>query len=277
MCPMVAKTSTAVRLDAYVCPICKAALEPADAALECCQCSQIFPVIDGLPDFVRQDLSKSDEPILRKVSKMDRLARFYESRFWYPLVLNLVGGLGSTTLGELIGEISAMVKDVEGRILDVACGPGTYGRRVASGARVVFGIDVSMNMLRQGVVYTEREGIDQMHFARARVESLPFADRFFDAALCCGSLHLFPDPVQALSETARTMKPNAPLAAMTFTPGGRGIVRFRRLRERLQRTQGVRVFDIAEMEGYLTAAGFDGFQPVAYGSTLVFRARRRAT
>ena len=273
---MVAKTSTSARLDAYVCPICKAALEPAGAGLECCQCSQAFPVIDGLPDFVRQDLSKSDEPILRKVGKMDRLARFYESRFWYPVVLNLVGGLGSTTLGELIGEISSMVKDVHGRILDVACGPGTYGRRVASGARVVFGIDVSMNMLRQGVVYTEREGVDQMHFARARVESLPFADQFFDAALCCGSLHLFPDTVQALSEIARAMKPGAPLAAMTFTPGGRGIVRFQRLRERLERSRGVRVFGISEMEQYLATAGFDDFQPTTYGSILVFRARRRA-
>jgi hypothetical protein len=72
------------------------------------------------------------------------------------------------------------------------------------------------------------------------------------------------------------MKPRATLAAMTFTPGGRGIVRFRRLRERLERTQGVRVFGLPDMQGYLTAAGFDSFQPLTYGSILVFRARRGA-
>lgn len=42
---------------------------------------------------------------------------------------------------------------------------GTYGRRVASESREVFGIDVSMGMLRQGVAYVSEEAIPNMHFA----------------------------------------------------------------------------------------------------------------
>lgn len=207
---------------------------------------------------------------------MDRLARFYESRLWYHGVLNLIGGFGSTTLGELVAEISAMVKDVRGRILDAACGPGTYGRRVAGETAEVFGIDISRNMLREGVSLARRDRIQRMHFARARVESLPFADEYFDAALCCGSLHLFPDTAVALGEIGRTMKPGAVLAAITFTPGGRGLLRFRRLREQLQRRQGLRAFAISDMQAHLAAAGFDDFHPTTYGSILVFRANKRA-
>ncbi len=55
-----------------------------------------------------------------------------------------------------------------------------------------------------------------MHFARARVEALPFQDRLFDATLCCGSLHLFADTVTALRQMARVMKPEAILSV--FTP-----------------------------------------------------------
>jgi len=272
---MSTKTATNRAIDSFVCPTCKQPLQRLGDALACPGCSRTYPIESGIPDFVLEDLSKSERLMLRTVNKL-RFARIYETRLWYPLVLNVFGGLRSTSLGQLVSEISAMVETVEGRLLDVACGPGTYGRRVASASREVFGIDISMSMLRQGVVYTAREGIDTMYFSRARVESLPFRDEFFDAALCCGSLHGFGDTVAALREIGRTMKPGATLAAMTFTPGGRGILRFRRLRERLRRNQGLYVFGVSEMEGYLHAVGFDNFRPKTFGSILVFCARKCA-
>jgi ubiquinone/menaquinone biosynthesis C-methylase UbiE/uncharacterized protein YbaR (Trm112 family) len=273
---MVDKTATACELAAYVCPACKDALEQNPQGLLCRRCAQTYAIVDGLPDFVREDLARNRDPMWRNIGAMDRFARFYESGFWYQGVLNLMGGFKSTTLERLIAEISAMVAGVQGRILDVACGPGTYGRRVASASKEVFGIDISLNMLRQGVIYTRRDHIESMHFARARVESLPFADRFFDAALCCGSLHLFPDTVVALREIARTLKPGARLAAMTFTPGRRGLLRYQTIRERLRRKYGTHVFDVEEMHRYLTAAGFDNYRPQALGSVLIFSATRSA-
>jgi ubiquinone/menaquinone biosynthesis C-methylase UbiE len=93
-----------------------------------------------------------------------------------------------------------------GVILDVACGPGTYGRRVASKSRTIYGIDASMSMLRRGVRYVERDHIPNVHFARAKVEALPFQGGLFDAAICAGSLNHFSDTVFALREIGRTMK-----------------------------------------------------------------------
>jgi ubiquinone/menaquinone biosynthesis C-methylase UbiE len=133
-----------------------------------------------------------------------------------------------------------------------------------------------MGMLRQGAVYTAKEGISDVHFARARVEALPFEDGVFDATLCCGSLHLFADTVIALREMARVMKPGAILAVFTFTAGRGGVLKFRRVRERYLRDHGMHVFELPEMERCLTASGFKDFQPEVSGSILTFSARKQS-
>jgi ubiquinone/menaquinone biosynthesis C-methylase UbiE len=161
-------------------------------------------------------------------------------------------------------------------VLDVACGPGTFGRHAASASRPVFGIDVSRGMLRQGAAYTAREGVTNMHFARARVEALPFESGFFDAVICCGSLHLFGDTTVALREIARVMKPGAILSVFTFTAGHGGILKCRRVREWI-RKHGMHVFELAEMKQYLADSGFEGFRPEVAGSVLEFSALRRAS
>jgi ubiquinone/menaquinone biosynthesis C-methylase UbiE len=177
----------------------------------------------------------------------------------------------------LVSAVSQKVQLTKGLVLDIACGPGTFGRRIASPSREVFGIDVSMGMLRQGAVYTAREGIPNVRFAPARVEALPFEDGFFEAILCCGSPHLFADTTVALQEMARVMKPAAILVVFTFTAGDGGILKFRRVREWSRRDHGLHVFELPELEQYLTASGFKDFQPEVSGSILTFSARKQAT
>ncbi|MGO9614150.1 MAG: class I SAM-dependent methyltransferase [Dissulfurispiraceae bacterium] len=207
---------------------------------------------------------------------IDQMARIYETRLWYPLVLNLYGGFHSPSLAQLVSTVSQKVKSTQGRVLDIACGPGTFGRRIASPSKEVFGIDISRRMLRQGAAYTVKEGISNMHFARARVEALPFEDSLFDAALCCGSLHLFADTVIALREMARVMKPRAILSVFTFTSGHGGILKYRHMREWHIKNHGLHVFDLSEMERYLTTSGFKDFRPEVSGSILTFSARKQA-
>jgi SAM-dependent methyltransferase len=260
----------------YACPVCKRLLRHEEGLLECAACSRAYPIKDGIPDFILEKLSQNKDAVLRRMRFIDKMARIYETRLWYPIVLKTYGGIESPSLPQLIDTISRKVQSTKGRVLDVACGPGTYGRRVASPAKEVYGIDVSMGMLRQGVAYTAKEGIPNMHFARAKVEALPFQEALFDATLCCGSLHLFADTVTALREMARVMKPEAVLAVFTFTAGRGGILKYRRVREWYRRDQGLHVFELPEMEGYLTAAGFKDFQREVSGSIITFSARKRA-
>ena len=272
---MTVDTSASSELGIYACPVCKRLLRQEEGALRCPACSQTYPIREGIPDFIQEELSRSADPVLRRMRFIDRMARIYETRLWYPIVMNVYGGLSSPSLAQLVRTVSQRVQSVKGRVLDVACGPGTYGRRVASPSKEVFGIDVSMGMLRQGAAYTAKEGIANVHFARARVEALPFEDGLFDTTLCCGSLHLFADTVIALRELARVMKPGAILAVFTFTAGRGGILKFRRVREWTLR-HGMHVFDLPEMEQYLTASGFKDFQPEVSGSILTFSARKQA-
>jgi ubiquinone/menaquinone biosynthesis C-methylase UbiE len=206
----------------------------------------------------------------------DRIAGIYETRLWYPIVLSVYGGFHSPSLSELVSKVSRNVQSARGRVLDVACGPGTFGRRIASPSKEVFGVDVAGRMLRQGATYAATEGNRNVHFARARVEALPFEDSLFDAVLCCGSLHLFADTVIALREMARVMKPAATLSVFTFVARRGGVLRFRRFREWSLRNHGLHVFDLSEMEQYLTASGFRDFEPEVSGSIVIFSARRQA-
>ncbi len=273
---MAPDTSVASELGIYVCPVCKLGLRQEEGALRCPTCSQAYPIIEGIPDFIREELSLSTDPVLRRMRFIDRMASIYETKLWYPMILKIYGGLHSPSLEQLIDTVSQKVQSTKGRLLDVACGPGTFGRRVASPSKEVFGIDVSMGMLRQGAAYTTRESIPNMHFARARVEALPFEDGFFDAVLCCGSLHLFADTTVALREMARVMKPAAILAVFTFGVGHGGILKFRRVREWSRKDHGLHVFELSELERYLTASGFKDFQPEVSGSILIFSAQKQA-
>ena len=263
-------------LGIYACPACEHLLSQEEGALRCAACAHTYPIEEGIPDFILEELSRSTDPVLRRMRFIDRMARIYETRLWYPIVLTVYGGFRSPSLAKLVRIVTQRVQPTKGRVLDVACGPGTYGRRIASPSKAVFGIDVSSGMLRQGAAYAAKEGIPHVHFARARVEALPFGDGLFDAALCCGSLHLFADTVTALREIARVMKPEAILSVFTFTAGRGGILKFRHVREWMRKKYGLHVFELPEMEHYLTASGFKDFQPELFGSILTFSARKQA-
>jgi len=269
------KLEVASELGIYACPLCKRLLRQEGDTLRCLACSQAYPITQGIPDFIGEELSRSADPVLRRMRFIDRMAGIYETRLWYPMVLNIYGGWHSPSLAQLIRTVARKLQSTEGRVLDIACGPGTYGRPMASTSREVFGIDVSMGMLRQGAAYVAKEGAPNVHFARARVEALPFENGVFEAALCCGSLHLFSDTVIALREMARVMKPAAILSVFTFGAGRGGILKFRRVREWSFKKQGLHVFELPEMEEYLRAAGFREFQAEMSGSILTFSARKQ--
>jgi ubiquinone/menaquinone biosynthesis C-methylase UbiE len=201
---------------------------------------------------------------------MDLVAPIYESRLFVSVLTKLSNVNNGALLFNRIASFHAeTLKDVAGTVLDVACGPATYTRRIASSSRdVVYGIDISMGVLRQGMNKAARDGVSGVHLARARVEELPFENAVFDGGICSGSLHLFPDTVLALREIARTMKPGAPLSVQTFVAGKTVINRF------LQKQSWLHTFELGKLQQDLTEAGFEEFQPTLDGIVLTFSARK---
>lgn len=261
---------TSVKAISYACPKCKHTLHPTENALQCVACNQTYPIVDSIPDFLAGGSGADLAPILRIARGMDILAPIYENRLWYQALLNL-SGAGRNSLHSIANFHTETLKEVTGAVLDVACGPATYGRRIASPSRNVYGIDISMGALRQGLNYVRQEGTVGIHLARARVEALPFGNGVFDGGICSGSLHLFSDTVIALREIARTMKAGAPLSVQTFVAGGQtAIMRL------LGKWRDVKAFELPQLRQALAEAGFEKFQSKQEGVFLTFSVRKTA-
>jgi SAM-dependent methyltransferase len=240
--------------------------------LFCQQCGVEYPFKSGIPDFILEDLSKSTHPVLRSASRLDKLAKIYETWLWYPIVYHFYGGLFIPSVKDEVKIITEMVDAENGLGLDVACGTGLFTRSVAKKMRLVYGIDISMGMLKKATEYAEKEGLGNIRFARAKADKLPFPDGIFDGVVCCGALHLFPDTVESLSEIARVMKKGGRLAVMTFVK--RRFFRFKRVYEHLRREHRAHIFDVKEIDSYVSQTGFKDFKCNIYGSVILFRAER---
>jgi ubiquinone/menaquinone biosynthesis C-methylase UbiE len=242
------------------------------SGLFCEKCGVEYPLRSGIPDFILEDLSKSAHPILRSVSRFDRLAKIYETWRWYPIAYRLYGGLFVPSVKDEVKAITEMVDAENGLGLDVACGTGLFTRSVAKKMRHVYGVDVSVGMLEKAIEYSERDRVGNIRFARARAESLPFPDGVFDGVVCCGALHLFPDAEEALSEMARVMRRGARLAVMTFVK--RHFFGLRRVYEHLRRDHGVHLFGVEEIGSYLSRTGFKDYRYNIYGTLMNFHAQK---
>jgi SAM-dependent methyltransferase len=108
-------------------------------------------------------------------------------------------------------------------VLDVACGTGLVSFRLAAQvgpAGTVVGTDISGRMIETAREIAAERGIDNAIFERADAEVLPFQDVTFDAAACGLGLMYVPDPLKALGEIRRLLKPGGRAAAAVW--GARG-------------------------------------------------------
>ena len=98
-----------------------------------------------------------------------------------------------------------------GEVLELGCGPGYLGlewlKRAQHSARLV-GLDISPAMLRRASANAQGYGVtERCAYECGTVLALPFEDDSFDHAISASSLHEWADPVTALSEMHRVLKP----------------------------------------------------------------------
>ncbi len=106
------------------------------------------------------------------------------------------------------------------RVLDVACGTGLVTFRAAKAVApggTVYGTDISEAMVEQARRLMAARKIDNCKFDRMDAEDLSsLPDASFDAALCGLGLMYVPDPVRALREQQRVLKPGGRAGAAVW-------------------------------------------------------------
>ena len=90
------------------------------------------------------------------------------------------------------------------RLLDVACGTGSWLMAAAARGALPAGVDIS-----QRAVEFCRRSLPDADIHCGPAEKLPFEDSHFDFISCLGALEHFLDPAAALHEMVRVAKPNA--------------------------------------------------------------------
>jgi arsenite methyltransferase len=154
-----------------------------------------------------------------------------------------------------------------GVVLDVGCGPASVTASLARATGpggVALGVDRSEAMLARAV----RAGTGpQIGFLRADAQRLPLRDAAVDAVVSMAVLQLIPDPVAALAEMARVLRPGGRLAVLVPTAG-----RAARLWRRMPNL-GVNVFGDDELGDILEDHGFVSVRTKNFGTILWVRGK----
>jgi flavin reductase (DIM6/NTAB) family NADH-FMN oxidoreductase RutF/protein-L-isoaspartate O-methyltransferase len=103
----------------------------------------------------------------------------------------------------------------DARCLDIGCGTGRIVRDLAARSRhVVTGVDPSAPMLERARMRARKLGAENVSFEEGRAEALPFANESFDCVTASNLLLHLADPVAALKEAARVLRPGGRLALL---------------------------------------------------------------
>lgn len=130
-------------------------------------------------------------------------------------------------------------------VLDMGSGPGTITAGIASRVKQVIGLDLSAEMVASAQRHVARQGITNAAFRIGSAYDLPWEDNRFDVVYAHQLLQHLADPVGALREAGRVMKPGGLLAVrdadygtMVHGPEDPWLHRWRRLYHQVTRANG---------------------------------------
>ncbi|MEW5975720.1 MAG: class I SAM-dependent methyltransferase [Acidobacteriota bacterium] len=186
---------------------------PEEATLTCLACSHPYLLAQGILDFLGSDHGTEVITPFQRLMQFPPIARVYE-KWWRPIGFFIAS---SSSFHKFSTQIVGLVGQHAGRcLLDLACGPGLLTTPLAERTEgVVFGLDLSMPMLRQARRRLHSRQIRNVLLVRGSAFRLPFRDETFSGILCSGALHLFDQPTLALAEISRTLARPAALVCQT--------------------------------------------------------------
>jgi ArsR family transcriptional regulator len=135
-------------------------------------------------------------------------------------------------------------------VADLGCGEGYLTIEAARWARRVISVDRSAEVLGRAKALAQRRKVSNVMWKRGWLERLPIADAAIDVALLSQALHHADDPVKALSEAWRILRPGGRLLILDLREHSETWVRAK-LGDRWLG------FDDARLQGLIAGAGFE--------------------
>ncbi len=194
--------------DIWRCPGCQGELAAASGpALECVNCARRYRIDDDI--LIVKDKTGDNNGVAQEFYDSPLWPKF---RFWEKFTWFFNGG--ERRARDLV------LKHLPGRprldLLDVAIGDGVYLDWLPKEWRIA-GVDISRSQLdacRNRADSARRD----VRLAQCEAESLPLADRRFDAVLSIGAFNYFNNPEGALREMVRVARPGAPIVVSDEMP-----------------------------------------------------------
>jgi ubiquinone/menaquinone biosynthesis C-methylase UbiE len=102
--------------------------------------------------------------------------------------------------------------------LDLGCGTGwavRYAHHLLNGKGTFTGVDISSGMIQKA--NESSVGVQNIQFIKASVDEIPLGSASMDTIICSNSFHHYPEPLKALSEAYRLLKPNGKMFLLDLT------------------------------------------------------------
>jgi ubiquinone/menaquinone biosynthesis C-methylase UbiE len=257
------------------CPNCGGTFEFRPGTARCTDCSTAYPIARGMLDLSRAMGQDYDgDAFLFDLAKMGAMGYFYEAAA-RPNFTRLCGFMwGDAPTAESEFEwIKSHVSPVDGPVLDIAAGAGTWTKEIVDefGADRVIALD-----LLPGMLATLRERLPETPAIIKDASTLPFGDASLGAVICWNGPQAFIDVAPAvIAEVGRCLKPGGTFTTYTFGNSDDPIYRYFVGSHHLPHPAGgLRVFELDELKGWLADAGLKITEETRHRQAIFVRAEK---
>lgn len=110
-------------------------------------------------------------------------------------------------------------RDLDGkRVLEIGCGRGGFACWLASQSTrpaEIVAIDFAASAIQKGQTFARQQGLAGLTWQVGDIQSIAHDDASFDTVISCETVEHVPEPVRAIRELARVLKPGGRLLLTT--------------------------------------------------------------